>query len=100
MAEHIQYWPLLLVLLVCLAYPAFVFLMARVLLAIGVEKDEVKEWALEQARRHGLIDLVRAARGLPEPPPKKEAEPSPPAETPPPPTGESQPPPEDDAPRR
>src|ERR687898_774166 len=40
-------------------------MMAAVLRLIGVPKAEVVKWALHQANRQRLTDLIRTARGLP-----------------------------------
>jgi hypothetical protein len=72
--------------------------MADVLLSLGVEKDQVRNWALRQANRHRLIDLIRVARGISEPPSQKDADPLSRAETSPPPVEESRPREEDDTP--
>ncbi|TQM44104.1 hypothetical protein [Pseudonocardia cypriaca] len=56
-----------------LAYPAYLLLMAAVMRICGVPKAEVAMWVLRQADRQRLTDLIRAARGLPEPPPKQDA---------------------------
>ena len=61
-------WPLLL-----LAYPLYLLLMAGALRLIGVPKKDVVAWALKQAERQRLTDMIRAARGLPEPPAKPDA---------------------------
>jgi hypothetical protein len=45
------------------AYPFCVLLMAGALRVCGVEKSEIAKWALRQAERQRLADLVRAARG-------------------------------------
>jgi hypothetical protein len=55
-------WPLLVVLFL---YPTYVLLMAGALRMIGVRRAEVAKWALKQADRQRLADLLRAARGLP-----------------------------------
>jgi hypothetical protein len=49
-----------------LAYPAYILLMAGVLRLLGVPKTDIAKWALKQAERQRLADLVRAARGLPD----------------------------------
>jgi biopolymer transport protein ExbB/TolQ len=49
--------------LLMLAYPVYVLLMAVVLRAVGVERKEIAKWALRQADRQRLIDLIRAVRG-------------------------------------
>ena len=63
----------LLPLVVLLAYPVYILLMAGVLRVCGVPKGDIAKWALKQADRQRLIDLIRAARGLSgaEDPPKK-----------------------------
>jgi hypothetical protein len=48
-----------------LAYPAYILLMAGVLRLCGVPKSAVAKWALRQAGRQRLRDLIAAARGLP-----------------------------------
>jgi hypothetical protein len=48
-----------------LAYPVYILLMAGALRLCGVEKAEIAKWALKQAERQRLTDLIRAARGLP-----------------------------------
>jgi hypothetical protein len=53
---------------VLLAYPAYILLMAGVMRICGVPKAEIAKWVLRQAERQRLTDLIRAARGLPEPP--------------------------------
>jgi hypothetical protein len=55
-------WALLVMLL---AYPVYVLLMAFVLAICGVKRSEIAKWALKQAGRHRFLDLIRAARGLP-----------------------------------
>ena len=55
-----------------LVFPIFLLCVAGVLRLIGVPKDKVAEWALRQANRQRLTDLIRAARGLPEGPDDKE----------------------------
>jgi hypothetical protein len=64
----VGWWQLVLL----LAYPVYLLLMASVLRLIGAPKDEVVKWVLKQADRQRLTDLVRAARGLP--PPEKDAD--------------------------
>jgi hypothetical protein len=49
---------------VLLAYPIYLLVMAAVLAACGVSRQEIAKWALKQADRQRLIDLVRAARGV------------------------------------
>jgi hypothetical protein len=51
-----------------LAYPIYVLLMAGVLAICGVSRKDIAKWALRQADRHRVVDLVRAARGLRLPP--------------------------------
>ena len=46
------------------AYPAYVLMMALVLKICGVERGDIAKWALRQADRQRVIDLIRAARGL------------------------------------
>jgi hypothetical protein len=52
---------LLATLLALLAYPLYVLLMAGVLRACGVPRPKVAKWALRQAGRQRLVDLLRAA---------------------------------------
>lgn len=56
-----------------LAYPLYLLLMAGVMRLCGVPKAKVARWVLRQADRQRLTDLIRAARGLPEPPTKQDA---------------------------
>jgi hypothetical protein len=49
-----------------LGYPLYVLVMATVLRICGVTRQEVAKWALKQADRHRIADLVRAARGAKE----------------------------------
>lgn len=51
-------------LLVMLAYPIYLLLMAAVLAMCGVTRKDIAKWALKQADRQRLIDLIRAVRGL------------------------------------
>ncbi|MDG6104700.1 hypothetical protein Daura_05890 [Dactylosporangium aurantiacum] len=46
------------------AYPVYVLMMALVLKICGVERGDIAKWALRQADRQRLTDLIRAARGL------------------------------------
>lgn len=55
------------------AYPAYVLVMSVVLLVVGVPRADVAIWALRQAGRQRLTDLVKAARALPESSPADEA---------------------------
>jgi hypothetical protein len=43
-----------------LAYPAYVLIMAFVLRLCGVSRAEIAKWALKQADRQRLADLIRA----------------------------------------
>jgi hypothetical protein len=52
-------------LLLLLAYPVYALLMASVLAVCGVKRSEIAKWALKQADRQRLADLIRVARGLP-----------------------------------
>lgn len=45
-----------------LAYPVYVLLMAAVLAICGVSREEIAAWALKQADRQRLTELIRAAR--------------------------------------
>lgn len=45
-----------------LAYPVYVLLMGAVLAMCGVTREEIAKWALRQADRQRVIDLIRAAR--------------------------------------
>lgn len=47
-----------------LAYPAYLLLMAGVLALCGVSRADIAKWALRQADRQRLVDLLRAARGV------------------------------------
>jgi hypothetical protein len=62
---------------VFVACPLYLLLMAGVMRLCGVSKAEIAKWVLRQADRQRLTDLIRAARGLPEPPstvePKRDA---------------------------
>lgn len=49
--------------LLMLAYPPYLLLMAFVLRTVGVDRKEIARWALRQADRQRLIDLIRAVRG-------------------------------------
>jgi hypothetical protein len=51
-----------------LTYPTYVLLMSAVLSACGVPREDVAKWALRQADRQRLTDLVHAARGGSQPP--------------------------------
>lgn len=55
-------------LLLLLAYPIYLLLMAAVLAVCGVTRKDIAKWALKQADRQRVIDLIRAARGLRAPP--------------------------------
>jgi hypothetical protein len=50
-------------LLLLLGYPLYILLMAAVLAACGVPRREIGKWALKQADRQRVTDLVQAARG-------------------------------------
>ena len=50
--------------LLMLAYPMYVLMMAIVLRIVGVERRQIAKWALRQADRQPLIDLIRAVRGV------------------------------------
>lgn len=50
--------------LLLLAYPAYVLMMAGVLAVCGVPRRDIARWALRQADRQRLTDLIRAARDL------------------------------------
>lgn len=47
------------------AYPVYILIMAAVLRLCGVPKHDVAKWALRQAGRQRLRDLITAARGIP-----------------------------------
>ena len=49
--------------LVLLAYPAYLLLMAGVLRIVGARRSDIVKWALRQADRQRLVELVRAVRG-------------------------------------
>lgn len=51
-------------LLLLLAYPIYLLLMAAVLAMCGVARRDIAKWALRQADRQRVIDLIRAARNL------------------------------------
>lgn len=53
--------------LLLLAYPIYLLLMAAVLAMCGVTRKDIAKWALKQADRQRITDLIRAARGLPAP---------------------------------
>lgn len=46
-------------------YVVYLLLMAAFLALCGVQRAEIAKWALKQADRQRLIDLIRAARDLP-----------------------------------
>lgn len=46
-------------------YVLYLLLMAAFLAVCGVPRAEIAKWAVKQADRQRLTDLVRAARGLP-----------------------------------
>ncbi|HET8641271.1 MAG TPA: hypothetical protein VFM37_05000 [Pseudonocardiaceae bacterium] len=46
-------------------YVLYLLLMAAFLAVCGVPRAEIAKWAVKQAGRQRLTDLVRAARGLP-----------------------------------
>lgn len=50
-----------------LAYPARVLVMAGVLAICGVPRKDIAKWALRQADRQPVADLVRSVRRLPGP---------------------------------
>ena len=54
--------------LLMLAYPVYVLVMAVVLRIVGVPRKDIAKWALRQADRQRLIELIRAVRGSPPPP--------------------------------
>jgi hypothetical protein len=45
-------------------YVLYLLAMAGVLAICGVSRKEIAKWALKQADRQRLTDLIRAARGL------------------------------------
>ncbi|MCA1835660.1 MAG: hypothetical protein LC721_04740 [Actinobacteria bacterium] len=46
-------------------YVLYLLAMAGFLAICGVSRTEIAKWALKQADRQRLTDLIRAARGLP-----------------------------------
>jgi hypothetical protein len=46
-------------------YVVYLLLIAAFLAVCGVSRTKIAEWALKQAERKPLADLIRAARGLP-----------------------------------
>jgi hypothetical protein len=48
-----------------LMYPISLLSVAGVLAVCGVPRDEIAKWALRQADRQRLADLIRLARGVP-----------------------------------
>lgn len=50
--------------LLLLAYPIYLLIMAAVLAICGVTRKDIAKWALKQADRQRVTDLIRAARGL------------------------------------
>jgi hypothetical protein len=56
-------------LLLFLIFPLYLALMAGIMRLYGATKMEVVAWLLRSAERQRLADLIRAARGLPAPPP-------------------------------
>jgi hypothetical protein len=46
-------------------YVLYLLVMAAFLAICGVAREEIANWALRQADRQRLIDLIRAARGVP-----------------------------------
>lgn len=46
-------------------YVLYLLAMASFLALCGVSREEIAKWALKQAGRQRLTDLIRAARGLP-----------------------------------
>lgn len=46
-----------------LSYPMYVLIMAMVLRICGVPRRDVAKWALRQADRHRITELIRVARG-------------------------------------
>jgi hypothetical protein len=46
-------------------YILYLLAMAGFLAICGVPRKEIAKWALKQADRQRLTDLIRAARGLP-----------------------------------
>ena len=58
-------WSSLAVLAAALAvYLLYMLAMAGVLAICGVSRKEIAKWALKQADRQRLTDLIRAARGV------------------------------------
>lgn len=49
--------------LLLLAYPIYILIMAGVLAICGVPRKDIAKWALRQAERQRLADLVRSLRG-------------------------------------
>ena len=50
--------------LLLLTYPIYLLLMAGVLAVCGVTRKDIANWALKQANRQRVTDLIRAARAL------------------------------------
>jgi hypothetical protein len=63
LASFLVEWPTFLLLII--SYPLVVAAMAVVLRAVGVSRRDIARWALRQAGRQRLGDLIRALRGLP-----------------------------------
>ena len=53
--------------LLLFAYPIYVLLMAAVLAICGVPRADIGKWALRQADRQRLTDLILAAREVRKP---------------------------------
>lgn len=49
--------------LLLLAYPIHLLLMAAVLAICGVPREDIAKWALKQAGRERFISLIQVARG-------------------------------------
>lgn len=56
--------PIVWLLASAIGYPLYILLMAAVLAVCGVPREDIARWALTQARRQRITDLISAARGL------------------------------------
>jgi hypothetical protein len=57
--------PLVSLVLILFAYPAYLLAMAGVLAICGVPRAERAKWVLRQTDRQRFTNLIRAARGWP-----------------------------------
>ncbi|MCO1660525.1 hypothetical protein [Pseudonocardia humida] len=52
--------------LLAVGYPVYTLIMAAVLALCGVPRQDIAKWALKQADRQRLSELIRTARGVPD----------------------------------